>query len=1271
MASDLEKIGLQAVLLTDQWVKGMNEYVSGLHTMEADTEKAADATAKSTEQMAQRQEAALREVGLAFAAVGAAGIALLTSVTMYASRTEELGVILDVTAENARRMAEAEGDHRRASELSAEAVQEQVDAVRALHLSNQVAAQVVAQLIRYNLDWKKSTDLARLAQDAATFAAQDSSQALEGLIHGITTLNPRVLRTYGILVSLEQEYAKFAETTGRTVESISQQEKQQIAFNAVLAQAPNIAGAYEAAMDTASKQIRSLTTDIADVSDEFGEHFTPYLTDAVGALRDLLHWLAELPDPIQATAVQVLAIGSGLSAMTGAILGAIPLIKRLKESLLELKIVQILVAEGLLGPVGIIAGLTAAIGVLALYAHNIEQAHRQEAASIAETADSYQEYLALIHQAELDNYALSESLYEVAHAAQEAGAAFDALALQQAREEIKDLIELNLRFAESESYVARANGEATTAQELFLDAMVKAVAQMSETELAVVGNREELLNLAIQLGLSADEALAFADAMLEAATKARLVADFMRGVTGEALEPWQEMAETSGGIADGMDRIASAAQRLAEEYGELADAAREFREQADEALLGAAKKMIEAEQDAVDKRLGAREKFLEEATDLEQEHAEKVEDILQELARVDADLAADRLQAEEDYQRDRADLADEYAQDILDAEEELSQKREDLARDLAHDLEDLERKHAQDVEDLDRDLARDLEDLQRDHLQDMADMERDYYSDLEDLTREYNERREEAERDYYESLEDLTRDYNKRRERIEEAFAKKRAEIEGRYNEEKGDLFEDYLSQLQEVAGKYTDVDWLKELLLGAGEGGYIPPQFKELIDAYLEELGKLQDERDEDLEDAEGSRDEDLSDLEEWLKEEQEERQRAYDEELAALEEWLAKEQEERQRAYEEERARAEEEYQRKRDERQRQYAQDREDLERKLAQEREELARDNQRRQEDLQRQHERERAETERRYQERLDALDRQLAEEQKRLEERAEADRARLQAQLEEERQHYDERRQQMVDAYADELRDIDEALAERQEEIQESLRDELVDIVEALADENEAFREAYRIRLEDLKAYDAERRRIEQEYQDWLAALYGIGSPSRWAIEFGRNIRRGMEIGIEPASLAVDLSGAMEKFQGAAASVEVQPRAPEADLFARAAQSARVPDLGPGIDRMVQAIEGLEVASPEGDWGAGLDRLATALTRQPAITPPEVSLTAPATQVYQPPAIALPSPVSNVTSTQTNQFDLTANYARGQSEASLRDDILALQMMMAASTRRRR
>jgi hypothetical protein len=834
----MEKIGLQAVMETAAFQAGMNTYLAGIGRMETETDRAAGQAAKTTEEMAKKQEAALQKVGLAFSAVGAAGTALLTSLAMTASRSEELGVILDVTATNAVRLAEAEAEAAaesgdlatqqaalaRASGLNARAVDAQVEAVKGLGITTQAASKTIALLIRYNLDWQKSTDLARLAQDAATFAAQDSSEALDGLIHGITTLNPRVLRQYGILINLEQEYSKFADAAGRTSTSITDLEKQQIAFNAVLRQAPTIAGAYEASMLTASKQIRSLSRDVTEVAEAFGQHLTPMLNSAVGGLRDLLKWLANLPPEMQATAVQVLAVGSGLASLVGAATLVIPKIIAMKNALMDLALVQQLASAGLLGPVGLVAGLVAAAGVAILYAENLEKAHRQEAAGIATTAESYDEYIRLLDAAGLGSYALSESLYEVANAADEAAGSIDALALQDARQNIAALVDRTVQWAEEQRAAGLAGVELADNVELLTDRLTFYIREMNDAELAVVSNREELLNLAIEYGLAADEALAFADAVEEAARRQRIANDFMRGADSP-VEVWQEIAEEEANAAaagklyedslrenlNWVDILAQQEKARFDQLAALHQAEQEYADASTDAVERAAEQMVDAEERADDQRLDARRQLIDAQDDLEADHADRVEDLQRDLARVAVDLADDILDAEADAAQARIDAAQDMTDALADLERDLAADREAAAQDMARDIAEIERDLADDREDAARDLAQDLEDLERDRAEREEDLARDLARDLADIEDDYERSITEAREDYYADLEELAAEHADRLASIEERYANERRSIEDKYRvgpseEEAADarreaLLEE-LEYLQSLAGQ-------------------------------------------------------------------------------------------------------------------------------------------------------------------------------------------------------------------------------------------------------------------------------------------------------------------------------------------------------------------------------------------------------------------------------------------------------------------------------------
>jgi len=139
--------------------------------------------------------------------------------------------------------------------------------------------------------------LARLAQDAAVISMQDSSEALEGLIHGITTMNTRVLRTYGItLASVTDAQEKYAAEIGKTREELNETEMIQAVLNAVLLQGEQIAGAYEASMETAGKQMRSMNRHVMELKSNIGKPFLGAFTEIIKAATAWLKYFRELTE---------------------------------------------------------------------------------------------------------------------------------------------------------------------------------------------------------------------------------------------------------------------------------------------------------------------------------------------------------------------------------------------------------------------------------------------------------------------------------------------------------------------------------------------------------------------------------------------------------------------------------------------------------------------------------------------------------------------------------------------------------------------------------------------------------------------------------------------------------------------------------------------------------------------------------------------------------------------------------------------------------------
>jgi hypothetical protein len=259
----------------------------------------------------------IQPLGAALAAVSAAGSALIVSSVMTAARTEELGMVLNVMAENARQAAIDEGDLARASDLTAESVWGAVEAIKEKGITTQVATKLTSQFVRYELDMAQSTDLARVAQDAAVISMQDSSEALDGLLHGILTYNPRVLRTYGINVQSADAFKMFADAAGIATDEMDNAQKAQAMLNAVLAEGESITGAYDAAMGSAGKQMRSMSRHWEEAKEGLGEAFLPLMGKAVTATTDLLKAFNALEPAQKKTASGLVGVGTAVTGVTG------------------------------------------------------------------------------------------------------------------------------------------------------------------------------------------------------------------------------------------------------------------------------------------------------------------------------------------------------------------------------------------------------------------------------------------------------------------------------------------------------------------------------------------------------------------------------------------------------------------------------------------------------------------------------------------------------------------------------------------------------------------------------------------------------------------------------------------------------------------------------------------------------------------------------------------------------------------------------------------
>lgn len=221
--------------------------------------------------------------GKVLQAVGAVKDLVVES-TLLAARYETMGVVVDNLGRN---VGMTTGEMR---DLEV--------ALQDTGISVIGSREAIAKLIGAEIDLAKATDLARVAQDAAVIAGENSTAAFQRLINFITTGNIRVARQAGLFVNLKAAYEEWADANDRTVESLTEQEKIMIRTNATIKAGAVIADTYEEAMTTAGKQLGSMERDIDNVKVAFGSLFTEILNEGVPVTRTFLQELTEMANSL-------------------------------------------------------------------------------------------------------------------------------------------------------------------------------------------------------------------------------------------------------------------------------------------------------------------------------------------------------------------------------------------------------------------------------------------------------------------------------------------------------------------------------------------------------------------------------------------------------------------------------------------------------------------------------------------------------------------------------------------------------------------------------------------------------------------------------------------------------------------------------------------------------------------------------------------------------------------------------------------------------------
>jgi hypothetical protein len=238
-------------------------------------------------------EAIAKSAAVAFATIKMVDV--IKDSTMLAARVETLGTVMKVVGNNAGYTASQMAAYQKS--------------VAAMGITTQESMNSLVKMAGSQMDLSKSTELARVAQDAAVIGGINSSEAFGRMIQGIRSGEPEILKNIGINVQFEEGYKKTAATLGTTADKLTSAQKMTSRMNEVLSYGVNISGAYEASMSTAGKQMASMARYTEELKLKFGEAFRPVFVEFV---KELTSSLKGLDAGLQNNAGSVKVFADGL-----------------------------------------------------------------------------------------------------------------------------------------------------------------------------------------------------------------------------------------------------------------------------------------------------------------------------------------------------------------------------------------------------------------------------------------------------------------------------------------------------------------------------------------------------------------------------------------------------------------------------------------------------------------------------------------------------------------------------------------------------------------------------------------------------------------------------------------------------------------------------------------------------------------------------------------------------------------------------------------------
>lgn len=301
-----------------------------------------------TQKFAQDTTAAIKGVGAAFGAVIAS-----KGVQAYIG-------FMRSSAKEANQAATATALFEKAVRRNNEAVNSGSDMVQRLSDKFGVAASVIEDSATTMLRQGASLELVEktlvTAGASAAAAGTDISRAFENVTTAVVSGNSVLLRSSGIIAGLGEAERAYAQTLGKTVEQLTQQEKLQARVNAIYEETRSEIEDLDTILQGLPRAQAEVTRQWSNFRQTAGDMALKVITPLTQGLGSLLGFVNSLPTPIKNAGIAMAGAAVGASALAAGFVA-------IKTALTGFN------ALGLLsfGPVGwVVLGATAVAGLAAV-----------------------------------------------------------------------------------------------------------------------------------------------------------------------------------------------------------------------------------------------------------------------------------------------------------------------------------------------------------------------------------------------------------------------------------------------------------------------------------------------------------------------------------------------------------------------------------------------------------------------------------------------------------------------------------------------------------------------------------------------------------------------------------------------------------------------------------------------------------------------------------------------------------------------------------------